>query len=325
MTSLTLPQVTLCCVDTTPRLPWALKALQRCLGSIRFADALLLSDAASLGDRALPPGVRWVEIEPLRSIEAYSAFVLKALAPHITTSHVLLVQWDGFVLNASSWRNEFLEFDYLGAPWPNQPPALAVGNGGFSLRSTKLLQALQDPALSIGHPEDVCIGQTHCVALEARGIRFPSIELARQFSVETDSLASRPFGFHGQWHLFQALAPDDALALVETFDPQVVHASHFRALMDTLKRDARRDARLQPALAAFRSLVLRTIDSGSDAWLESPEALRLCATLAALGELDAAGQLLSRHRAQAGRSWAEPKLWMRLQKKRLATRLGLRR
>jgi hypothetical protein len=42
--------------------------------------------------------VEVVEIEPLRSGADYSHFVLRRLPAYILTSHVLVTQWDGFVV-----------------------------------------------------------------------------------------------------------------------------------------------------------------------------------------------------------------------------------
>ena len=41
------------------------------------------------------------------SRDAYSRFVLKRLLPHVDTPHVLLVQWDGYVVNADAWDAAF--------------------------------------------------------------------------------------------------------------------------------------------------------------------------------------------------------------------------
>ena len=214
MSRIKLPQVTLCCVDSTARLPWALEALRRSLAQVEFGDAFLCTDRASLGEHRLPAGVRWVEIEPLLSIEAYSEFMIKALVPHVQTTHLLVIQWDGFVLSAAAWRDDFLGFDYIGAPWNHIAEPFSVGNGGFSLRSKHLLQALQEPRFAAGHPEDICICVTHRAALEALGLRFAPKALAQQFAVEDDELTPRTFGFHGAYHLPKVLTAQQTLAFV---------------------------------------------------------------------------------------------------------------
>lgn len=319
--ALALPQVTLCCVDCTPRLPWALKAMHRCLDGIEFADALLCTDRASLGEQALPEGVRWVETPPLRSIEAYSTYMLKSLAPHIRSSHVLIVQWDGFVLNAAAWSDEFLGFDYIGAPWNHIPEPCSVGNGGFSLRSLRLLQALESPAIVPSHPEDICICVTHRAALEAQGLRFAPTALARRFAVEDDPLSPQVFGFHGPYHLPAVLEPSQTLVFVESLTPAAVGAHYFGSLLRELTDGARVRPELEPAHVALHRLILRAVDQLIGEASLTPQALGLCKALIRHGEFTAASRLLRQRRRALGRPWAEPRLWLRLKLRALASLL----
>jgi hypothetical protein len=313
MTSLSLPQVTLCCVDSTPRLDWSLKALQHCLTQVSFGDAFLCTDRASLAGRALPDGVRWVEIHPLDSIEAYSDFMIKGLAPHLRTSHLLVVQWDGYVLNPAAWREEFLSVDYIGAPWNHIPEPWKVGNGGFSLRSAALLQALQDPAIRPEHPEDLCICKTNRPALEAKGLRFAPLGMAGRFAVEDGPLSAEVFGFHGPYHLPSLLPPAEVLAFVESLSTGALRAHYFGSLLRELVHGARRNPALRPALAAFQQLVLRAIDELDDAASLSSQALGMLKALIRHGPHACAARLLARRRAASGRRFGEPKLWLRLQ------------
>lgn len=203
---LALPQVTLCCVDT--RMPQlALEAIARSTAGIRFGEVLLFTDSR-LAPPA-PPGVRYVEVE-IASVQAYSEFMLRGIAPHIQTSHWLVVQWDGFVLDAAAWRPEFLELDYIGAPWLGRPRERSVGNGGFSLRSRRLLLALADPRMSIEHPEDVCICEANRERLEREHfIRFASPELAAAFAYERAEPPTTTFGFHGLFNFDRFMEPSE--------------------------------------------------------------------------------------------------------------------
>ena len=92
-------------------------------------------------------GVQFFEI-PRMSRTAYSAFCLKNLSEYVSTDFCLVFQSDGFVLNPEFWTDEFLSYDYIGAPWPSYlefGPAEGqqVGNGGFSLRSKRLLEVVK--------------------------------------------------------------------------------------------------------------------------------------------------------------------------------------
>ena len=148
--------------------------------------------------------IQWVA--PFLDVAAYSAFMLTELVDYVTTQHVLIVQWDGFSLNFSAWDDQFLEYDYIGAPWPQFDPPHNVGNGGFSLRSRRLLQALRDPDMRLHAPEDLCICRTNRPLLESRhGIQFAPHEIAERFAFERTSPDQPTFGFHGLFNFPAAL------------------------------------------------------------------------------------------------------------------------
>ncbi|MEY4564932.1 MAG: hypothetical protein RLZZ618_4209 [Pseudomonadota bacterium] len=321
MTRIELPQVTLCCVDTTARLPWALRAIRRSMAHIDFGDVVLCTDAASAATHELPAGVRWSEIEPLRGIEAYSHFMLKGLLQHVHTSHVLIIQWDGFVLHPNAWRDEFLAFDYLGAPWNDYPEPWSVGNGGFSLRSRALLEALQDSALEAMHPEDICICQTHRAALEAKGIRFAPRELAQYFSVEDGELTAEILGFHSPCHLPAILEPDAAKEFLDSLDASLIRAHYFGSLLRELVKHARHRPDLEKALARHRQMIRGAVQGLHGEQALTPQALGACKAMIRYGEYPAAETLLRHRRRALGSRWAEPKLWWRMKVKSWLARL----
>ncbi|MDE2080601.1 MAG: hypothetical protein KGI90_04550 [Burkholderiales bacterium] len=202
-TTLALPQITLIAVDTrAPAL--AAQSLRHSMSGTDFARVMLFTHACAAADPGLErAGIEGIAIDPLSSGADYSRFMLRELARHITTSHVLVTQWDGFVVDPRAWRDEFLQWDYLGAVWPDQPAGRDVGNGGFSLRSRRLLvAAAADPAITRMHPEDEVLCRTHRAHLErAHGIRFAPAPLARQFAFENEAPRGPCFGFHGPYHL----------------------------------------------------------------------------------------------------------------------------
>jgi hypothetical protein len=211
-TPLQLPEVTLCCVDTRePAL--AIEALQRCRAGISFGRTLLFTDLSRV-PAAVPEG-----IEPLpahiASVADYSAFLLHGLAEHVRGTHVLIVQWDGFVLDPAAWDPAFLHYDYIGAPWHDVPGDAGVGNGGFSLRSARLLRALQDAALAPSHPEDLAICREHRATLQQHhGIRFAPRPLAERFAFERTAPTGPTFGFHGLFHFDRVLPPAELHTLL---------------------------------------------------------------------------------------------------------------
>jgi hypothetical protein len=189
------------------------------------ARALLLSPSAPSG---LPPQIVHRAIAPM-NYQDYSWFMLFALGRLIETDFALIVQGDGWVLGAENWSDNFLDYDYVGAPthlaridsaagsrWVKgfewcaefgQPgrAVLPVFNGGFSLRSCRLMRALTEhphirvhippPDLVSGDPirlfwsgdarhEDVQLSVVLRAQLEAVGLRFAPLDLARRFSIE---------------------------------------------------------------------------------------------------------------------------------------------
>jgi hypothetical protein len=229
---LELPSVTLCGVDTrTPGL--ALRALVHSMRDIRFGDVVLFTHG-DLGHLS-SPGIRLVDIGAISTMSQYSEFMLRGLAPLIHTSHALVTQWDGFVVNASAWSGEFLRYDYIGAPWPHVPQPEAVGNGGFSLRSARLLRAMLDSDMIISHPEDLCICRTNRARLEQQHqIRFAPYELASAFAYERIVPAGKTFGFHGTNHLAEVLDADEVMQVVREMTTDMAFGSGARKLIRSL-------------------------------------------------------------------------------------------
>src|SRR4051812_43965512 len=178
-----LPGVTLACIDTANH-ALALRALSLSTRSLRFAEVMLLTDAIP-ATLQVPNGVEVRSIAPIASREAYSRFVLKSLLHHVTTQHVLLIQWDGYVVNPQAFDPAFLECDYIGAKWFWFNDGMRVGNGGFSLRSRRLLEALQDPRIDLVEAEDITIGRAFRPLLEREfAIRYADDALADKFAFE---------------------------------------------------------------------------------------------------------------------------------------------
>lgn len=209
-----LSDVTLCAA-TSVNLAATIRALEASMTQASFAKTILFTDAQ---DAIVPPGITLQPIPKLTSSAAYSEFMLAGLVNHITTSHCLVVQWDGHVLDSSRWRDDFLEFDYIGAAWPQFADGFDVGNGGFSLRSRRLLNALRAPEFSKSHPEDVCIARTNRKLLESLGLRFADRTLANGFSAEREGDPRTTFGYHGVWHMPKVLGREEFYAIYSGLD-----------------------------------------------------------------------------------------------------------
>jgi uncharacterized protein DUF5672 len=191
---LDLRDVTICAADcATPSL--ASRALCLSTALCDFGDAILFSDNPPPSDR-----FRSARIERLNSRDDYSRFILKDLARFIATPFVLIVQWDGYVVEACAWNPRFREYDLIGAKWPWYGDGMSVGNGGFSLRSKRLLEAMSGDRCpfvpSVNEDEQICRLYRPRLVSEF-GIRFAPESIADAFSYERTSPDAPTFGFHG--------------------------------------------------------------------------------------------------------------------------------
>lgn len=205
-----LPNVTLIGIDGVD-IERALRAADISTTGISFGAVKLLSSLPSTDPRV-------IAIPPVTSIEAYSKFCLTELYKYVDTSHALIFQYDGFVLNPAAWKDEWLLYDYIGAPieigqWTVERHGvpvssigdLVVGNGGFSLRSRRLLELTASLAAAgdfiLTEPEDWAQCYTERAKLEAVGMRFAPVPVAEAFSFEGRSPEYYQyvdaFGFHG--------------------------------------------------------------------------------------------------------------------------------
>ena len=211
---LALPQVTLCAA-TSVNVKATLRALEASMVQIDFAECKLFTDAAIEPEN---PAISIVPIPRLGSSAAYSEFLLTRMVDHVDTSHCLVAQWDGHVLDAGRWRPEFLNYDYIGASWPQFGDGHDVGNGGFSLRSRRLMEACRHPQFEASHPEDIAIGRINRAWLEGQGIRFASGALANRFAAERGGDLATSFGYHGVWHMPRAIGVEPFWRLYRELD-----------------------------------------------------------------------------------------------------------
>ena len=132
------------------------------------------------------------------SIEDYNYVVMKMVANDLQTDYALIIQYDGFVINPVQFSSHFLHYDYVGAPWPNFTQ-FEVGNGGFSLRSRRLIEAAAGFYDQKGEDaEDTFICRVIRSRLELKyGCRFAPVGLAQHFSTEFVFHPWPTFGFHG--------------------------------------------------------------------------------------------------------------------------------
>lgn len=230
MSVLDLPDVTLCCVDTRS-VQQALDAVRRCMEQIRFGRVVFLGPQTSTVPGGCPQGIDWISIPSLRGIEDYNRIMLREILPHVRTTHVLVVQWDGFVVHADRWQPDFLEWDYIGAPWYHGGSPGVVGNGGFSLRSRRLLETLATMTLDTSQPEDMEICVHRRPELEqAHGMHFAPLPVAQAFACEYGGYRDT-FGFHGMHNFAHVMKPDELHAWLEKAPSEIITSKHARKLV----------------------------------------------------------------------------------------------
>ncbi len=208
MKKIQLPNVTLFAVACT-KVEETIFALKKSMEGIQFARAILIThekiDLSSFG----------IEVYTIEKLDykGYNHFILYRAYEYIQTEYSLLVQNDGYILHPKQWDPVFLQYDYIGAPWESNihftegGKNIRIGNGGFSLRSKKLLNLFSEkPDLSFTDNntgffhEDGVISVYHRTKLESYGIQFAPVSIASRFSRETvcgDSVYF-PFGFHNK-------------------------------------------------------------------------------------------------------------------------------
>lgn len=192
----------------------AIKALEYSISGIDFYEAVLIAHTRPVG---LNPKITFKQCESTdlqsqdrKNTNDYSKFMAYRLGQFIDSDFALIVHNDAYVLRPKKWDDAFLKYDYIGAPWPtrahftNEGVNVRIGNGGFSLRSKKLLNVLKDLELPFTDNgtgffhEDGVICVYYRKQLEQAGIRFAPVDLASKFSHEVDCPDSdpEPFGFH---------------------------------------------------------------------------------------------------------------------------------
>jgi hypothetical protein len=128
----------------------------------------------------LPNDWELIQLKPIiRNLQDYNRFMTRASTwePLIKYDRVLIFQHDSMILRDGI--EEFLEWDYVGAPWKFQEHG---GNGGLSLRNPrKNLEVIKHREWSMAHGyEDVFI----CNHLHEVGGKLAPREVCQRFSVE---------------------------------------------------------------------------------------------------------------------------------------------
>lgn len=163
-------------------------------------------------------GIEWgakkiIWDDTITSIDDWNYKIIYELHNYVDTDFAMLIHADGYVINPQAWKDEFLDYDYIGAPWPlprdnysYRTPSgelVRVGNS-VSIRSKRLLEAPTRLGLewrsyfgNINEDGFLCVHNRH--VLEKNGIWFAPLEVARHFSREheiEENKDLKTFAFH---------------------------------------------------------------------------------------------------------------------------------
>ena len=226
-----LKNISLVCIETR-FVELALFAIKKSTQNLAFDEIILFSDKKF----DVPDEVTNIIIPPINSTQEYSEFIVKKLPDYITTDFILIIQWDGFVINHNLWNDDFLKYDYIGAPWGDRP--VKVGNGGFSLRSKKILLAAQTIVSDNYHPEDRVICETYQKYLEESfGVVFAPEDLALVFSFEDVYVDHETFGFHALYNIAKILNGDELINYISILPKNILQTRLSRRLIKKLYQE----------------------------------------------------------------------------------------
>ena len=191
---LQLPEITLIALTGKDFLPH-LKAVQKSCEGIEWGDVKIIYQPS------------------IQSIDEWNYRIIYDLRRYVDTDFAMLIHADGHVVRPEAWRADFLDYDFVGAPWPlpsddysyrdTSGALVRVGNS-VSLRSKRLLElpsilGLEWKSYHGNTNEDGFLCVHNRERLEAEGVRFAPLEVAKYFSKEheiPENVGLETFAFH---------------------------------------------------------------------------------------------------------------------------------
>ena len=156
----------------------------------------------------------FIKIPYVSSRDDYTKFKSLQLHKYLETEYFISVEHDGFIINPHLWKDEFLNYDYIGAPWRNFYNR--VGNGGCHLvrsevykRLPNLVHKYHDEFRQNYHSPNLFVDDvfiSNFLYIKNEGINYAPIDLAIDFSMEhripeyPNRTPDNSFGFHGRFH-----------------------------------------------------------------------------------------------------------------------------
>lgn len=204
-----MKNVSLIAVATTA-VEETVEALEYSLNNVIFEKVQLL---AHYNPKSNSKDYEYIQIDSFSNVREWGRFIVFDLYKYVTTKHILLIHADGFIVNTESWDDDFLKYDYIGAPWPLPKDnysfrdhfgnIVRVGNS-VSIRSFDILKFPSEKNIKWEdidgfYHEDgfLCVKIRH--KLVSNGFKFAPLEIACKFSHEkmiSEIKGIRPFVFH---------------------------------------------------------------------------------------------------------------------------------
>lgn len=208
---LQLPNITLVAMGSKD-IGGMANALEVSSEEIKFGAVKLISHKCPRFTRTQGKNpIKFEYINPINSIDDWNHEIIYSLYKYIDTEFALLVHGDGYVIRPDLWRDDFLKYDYIGAPWPlptddysyrtESGRIVRVGNS-VSIRSKRLMERVAKFPWReyYGNTnEDGFISVHHRDELEGEGFTFAPLELAVYFSKEHEIPENKDletFAFH---------------------------------------------------------------------------------------------------------------------------------
>jgi len=195
---------------TSVKIDRTVAALEYSSKDINFGCIKLVSD---IKPDNLPEKITYSYASKTSNIDEWNYAMVYDLGNHVNTKYAILIHDNGFIVNASSWRDEFLDYDYIGASWPLPKDnfsyrdihgnIIRVGNS-VSLRSKRLMDLpskinMEWKPFHGFYNEDGYIAVNNRHLFIEHGMKFADIDIAKYFSHETELPETQnivPFAFH---------------------------------------------------------------------------------------------------------------------------------
>lgn len=157
--------------------------------------------------------VKYIQQGDITNIDSWNKAVIYDLHKYVDTDFAMFIHGDGYVINPEAWREEFFNYDYIGAPWPlpidtysyrtAEGEIVRVGNS-VSLRSKRILELPSQLGLEwksyYGNTnEDGFLTCHNRDILKDHGMKFAPLEVAKYFSKEheiPENVGLATFAFH---------------------------------------------------------------------------------------------------------------------------------